>query len=242
METRQVQSFNSRIICSRCCLLFQMVGSVILKDICSFGCLDCSIRFLNINVLCGFFFQYWQQQNNPVYNKVAGLLVQFLRVRMNLFVMQHWVLAMSWWSTMQQHMHSQSCHGSLYFLGAGLKFTFVPKCLGCLLLFDALILIFLLLIKRLFFHQLNFPRCVPTIMMFLFYNYRPHIRIIGDRFPWQVKSAILSTLSILIRKGGMSLRPFLPELQTTFIKCLQDSTRFVCTLKAHLSNHCLIVS
>ncbi|KAG6736333.1 hypothetical protein POTOM_060921 [Populus tomentosa] len=54
----------------------------------------------------------------------------------------------------------------------------------------------------------------------------PLIRIIGDRFPWQVKSATLSTLSILIRKGGMSLRPFLPQLQTTFIKCLQDSTRF----------------
>ncbi|KAL3575160.1 hypothetical protein D5086_023261, partial [Populus alba] len=56
---------------------------------------------------------------------------------------------------------------------------------------------------------------------------RPLIRIIGNRFPWQVKSAILSTLSILIRKGGMSLRPFLPQLQTTFIKCLQDSTRTV---------------
>ncbi|KAI9078431.1 hypothetical protein K1719_039650 [Acacia pycnantha] len=55
----------------------------------------------------------------------------------------------------------------------------------------------------------------------------PLIRIIGDRFPWQVKSAILSTLSIMIRKGGMALKPFLPQLQTTFVKCLHDSTRTV---------------
>ncbi|KAF7805246.1 protein ILITYHIA [Senna tora] len=55
----------------------------------------------------------------------------------------------------------------------------------------------------------------------------PLIRIIGDRFPWQVKSAILSTLSIMIRKGGIALKPFLPQLQTTFVKCLQDSTRTV---------------
>ncbi|KAL8544545.1 hypothetical protein ACS0TY_004932 [Phlomoides rotata] len=55
----------------------------------------------------------------------------------------------------------------------------------------------------------------------------PLIRIIGDRFPWQVKSAILSTLSIMIQKGGIALKPFLPQLQTTFVKCLQDSTRTV---------------
>ncbi|CAI9090959.1 OLC1v1025859C1 [Oldenlandia corymbosa var. corymbosa] len=60
----------------------------------------------------------------------------------------------------------------------------------------------------------------------------PLIRIIGDRFPWQVKSAILSTLTIIIRKGGMSLKPFLPQLQTTFIKCLQDNTRTVRTSAA----------
>ncbi|CAL5332429.1 unnamed protein product [Camellia sinensis] len=53
---------------------------------------------------------------------------------------------------------------------------------------------------------------------------RPLIQIIGDRFPWQAKSAILSTLSIMIRKGGMALKPFSPQLQTTFIKCLQDNT------------------
>ncbi|XP_050384454.1 protein ILITYHIA [Argentina anserina] len=55
----------------------------------------------------------------------------------------------------------------------------------------------------------------------------PLIRIIGDRFSWQVKSAILSTLTIIIRKGGMALKPFLPQLQTTFVKCLQDNTRVV---------------
>lgn len=55
---------------------------------------------------------------------------------------------------------------------------------------------------------------------------RPLIRIIGDRFPWQVKSAILGTLGIMISKGGAALKPFLPQLQTTFIKCLQDNSRW----------------
>ncbi|XP_010470324.1 PREDICTED: eIF-2-alpha kinase activator GCN1-like isoform X1 [Camelina sativa] len=55
----------------------------------------------------------------------------------------------------------------------------------------------------------------------------PLIRIIGDRFPWQVKSAILATLIILIQRGGMALKPFLPQLQTTFVKCLQDSSRTI---------------
>lgn len=53
------------------------------------------------------------------------------------------------------------------------------------------------------------------------------IRIVGDRFPWQVKAAILSTLCIVISKGGMALKPFLPQLQTTFIKCLQDNASTV---------------
>ncbi|XP_024522570.1 protein ILITYHIA isoform X2 [Selaginella moellendorffii] len=55
----------------------------------------------------------------------------------------------------------------------------------------------------------------------------PLIRIIGDRFTWQVKGAILGTLGIIISKGGIALKPFLPQLQTTFMKCLQDNTRIV---------------
>lgn len=48
------------------------------------------------------------------------------------------------------------------------------------------------------------------------------IRIIGDRFPWQVKAAILRTLGTLIAKAGLGLKPFVPQLQTTFVKCLLD--------------------
>ncbi|XP_052627225.1 uncharacterized protein LOC128133734, partial [Lactuca sativa] len=60
----------------------------------------------------------------------------------------------------------------------------------------------------------------------LFYDdSRPLIRIIGDRFPWQVKSSILSTLTIIIAKGGMALKPFLLQPQTTFVKFLQDNPR-----------------
>ena len=50
----------------------------------------------------------------------------------------------------------------------------------------------------------------------------PLIRIIGDRFPWEVKAAILKTMGLLIRKAGLGLKPFVPQLQTTFLKCLPD--------------------
>jgi hypothetical protein len=33
----------------------------------------------------------------------------------------------------------------------------------------------------------------------------PLIRVIADRFPWQVKSAILSTLTLLIGKGAAGI-------------------------------------
>jgi hypothetical protein len=55
----------------------------------------------------------------------------------------------------------------------------------------------------------------------------PLIRVISDKFQWQVKAAILQTLTLLITKGGQTLKPFVPQLQTTFVKCLQDAARTV---------------
>ena len=56
------------------------------------------------------------------------------------------------------------------------------------------------------------------------------IRIIGDRLSWEIKAALLHTIGMLIAKAGPGLKPFVPQLQTTFLKCLADQIRILLML------------
>jgi hypothetical protein len=73
----------------------------------------------------------------------------------------------------------------------------------------------------------------PALKPFIVKITGPLIRIVGDRFPPSVKAAILLALGLIISKAGVGLKPFVPQLQTTFLKCLPDPVEDVRMAAAH---------
>ncbi len=55
----------------------------------------------------------------------------------------------------------------------------------------------------------------------------PLIRVLGERYNWTIKSAILDAIYFLLLKVDITLKPFLPQLQPTFMKNLSDSNKIV---------------
>jgi len=55
----------------------------------------------------------------------------------------------------------------------------------------------------------------------------PLIRVMGDRFSETVKEAILKTMGILLTNCGAFCKPFVNQLQTTFIRSLNDPSEKV---------------
>jgi HEAT repeat protein len=53
----------------------------------------------------------------------------------------------------------------------------------------------------------------------------PLIRVLGDRYGWNVKVATLEALVELVRKVGAAAKSFLPQLQTSYLKALSDVNR-----------------
>ena len=60
----------------------------------------------------------------------------------------------------------------------------------------------------------------------------PLIRVVGERFNSDIKSAILFALNVLFGKIPNYLRPFIPQLQRTFVKSLSDPTNETLRLRA----------
>ena len=63
---------------------------------------------------------------------------------------------------------------------------------------------------------------------FLIKTVGPLIRVMGEqKVASSIKEAVLGSLEVLLIKGGVALKPFVPQLQTTFVKAMSDQSRAV---------------
>ena len=53
----------------------------------------------------------------------------------------------------------------------------------------------------------------------------PLIRVLGDRYSWNIKVATLEALVALLRKVGVAAKAFIPQLQTSYLKALNDPNK-----------------
>lgn len=60
----------------------------------------------------------------------------------------------------------------------------------------------------------------------------PLIRVVSDKVPSPLRCAVLACLVAVCGRAGAALKPFLPQLQTTFARALQDPLRAVRTAGA----------
>jgi len=62
----------------------------------------------------------------------------------------------------------------------------------------------------------------PALKPFVVQVTGPLIRIAGDRLAPGTRAALLATLGLLLERAGAALKPFAPQLQSVFSRCLAD--------------------
>lgn len=80
---------------------------------------------------------------------------------------------------------------------------------------------------------------VASLKTFVIKMVGPLIRVMSERFPWQVKAAIIRAMTVILEKCSLMLRAFAPQLQSTFVKCLSDGSRLV-RVRACAALGCLV--